>query len=86
MDEATSSVDTMTELLIQDALSRLLGGRTAIIIAHRLSTVRDVDRIYVVDGGRIVEQGTHDELYEKGQIYRALYERQFVDATAAGDA
>lgn len=83
MDEATSSVDTMTEVLIQEALGRLLSGRTAIIIAHRLSTVRNVDRIYVVDDGRIVEQGSHEELMEQAGLYSDLYERQFIDATFA---
>ncbi len=78
MDEATSSVDTVTEALIQDALERLLRGRTAIVIAHRLSTVRKADRIYVIDDGRIAEQGTHDELVDLGGLYRDLYERQFV--------
>jgi len=78
LDEATSSVDTVTEALIQDALERLLAGRTAIVIAHRLSTVRNADRIYVIDEGRIVEQGTHGELLERGGVYRDLYERQFI--------
>lgn len=80
MDEATSSVDTVTEALIQDALNRLLNGRTAIVIAHRLSTVRNASRIYVIDDGVIAEQGTHEELLQKGGIYRDLYERQFVNA------
>ena len=79
LDEATSSVDTMTEALIQDALRRLLAGRTAIVIAHRLSTVRNADLICVVDGGRIVERGDHEELLARGGLYRDLYERQFVD-------
>jgi ABC-type multidrug transport system fused ATPase/permease subunit len=83
MDEATSSVDTMTEALIQEALDRLLRGRTAIVIAHRLSTVRNADRIYVLDEGRIVEQGSHEELLELGGLYRDLYERQFIDLTSA---
>lgn len=78
LDEATSSVDTVTEALIQSALERLLTGRTAIVIAHRLSTVRNADRIYVIDEGRIVEQGTHSELLERGGVYRDLYERQFI--------
>ncbi|MCC7355637.1 MAG: ABC transporter ATP-binding protein [Anaerolineae bacterium] len=79
LDEATSSVDTMTEALIQDALRRLLAGRTAIVIAHRLSTVRNADAICVVNGGRIVERGRHEELLARDGLYRELYERQFVD-------
>jgi ABC-type multidrug transport system fused ATPase/permease subunit len=79
LDEATSSVDTVTEMLIQDALRRLLAARTAIVIAHRLSTVRHADLICVVDGGRIVERGPHEELLARGGLYRALYERQFVE-------
>ncbi|MCX7681581.1 MAG: ABC transporter ATP-binding protein/permease [Anaerolineae bacterium] len=79
LDEATSSVDTVTEALIQEALERLLQGRTAIVIAHRLSTVRRADRIYVIDGGRIVECGTHRELLARGGLYRTLYEQQFIE-------
>lgn len=79
LDEATSSVDTMTETLIQDALDHLLAGRTAIVIAHRLSTIRNADVICVVAAGEIVEQGTHAELLAAGGLYRELYERQFVD-------
>jgi ABC-type multidrug transport system fused ATPase/permease subunit len=79
LDEATSSVDTVTEALIQDALRRLLAGRTAIVIAHRLNTIRQAGLICVVQAGRIVEQGRHDELLEQGGLYRQLYERQFVD-------
>ena len=78
LDEATSSVDTVTEVLVQQALRRLLAGRTAIVIAHRLSTVRHADLICVVDGGCIVERGQHEELLAQGGIYRELYERQFV--------
>ncbi|MBN1640535.1 MAG: ABC transporter ATP-binding protein [Anaerolineae bacterium] len=78
MDEATSSVDTVTEALIQDALANLLVGRTAIVIAHRLSTVRNADRIYVIDDGRLVEEGTHEALVARGGLYRDLYERQFI--------
>ncbi|MCS7220805.1 MAG: ABC transporter ATP-binding protein [Anaerolineae bacterium] len=78
LDEATASVDTVTEALIQEALQRLLAGRTAIVIAHRLSTVRNADLICVVQDGRIVEQGRHEELLIKGGLYRELYERQFV--------
>jgi ABC-type multidrug transport system fused ATPase/permease subunit len=79
LDEATSSVDTVTEGLIQEALQRLLAGRTAIVIAHRLSTIRHADCIYVVQDGQIVEQGTHEELLARGGLYRELYRRQFVD-------
>jgi ATP-binding cassette subfamily B multidrug efflux pump len=79
MDEATSSVDMVTEALIQEALARLLSGRTAIIIAHRLSTVRNADRIYVIDEGQIVEQGTHEALLERSGLYRDLYEQQFIE-------
>ncbi|MGA9350035.1 MAG: ABC transporter ATP-binding protein [Anaerolineae bacterium] len=79
LDEATSSVDMVTEALIQEALQRLLAGRTAIVIAHRLSTVRNADVICVVQAGRIVERGCHEELLAQGGIYRNLYERQFVD-------
>jgi ABC-type multidrug transport system fused ATPase/permease subunit len=78
LDEATSSVDTMTETLIQDALQQLLAGRTALVIAHRLSTVRRADRIYVIDEGRIVEQGSHEALLEQEGLYHDLYERQFI--------
>jgi ATP-binding cassette subfamily B multidrug efflux pump len=78
LDEATSSVDTMTEVLIQDALDRLLSGRTAIVIAHRLSTIRNADMICVIDGGRIVELGNHESLLSTNGIYHELYEKQFV--------
>jgi ABC-type multidrug transport system fused ATPase/permease subunit len=77
LDEATSSVDTMTEAMIQEALQRLLSGRTAIVIAHRLSTIRNADLICVVDRGRIVQQGTHQELHNQQGLYRTLYEEQF---------
>jgi len=77
LDEATANVDSMTESLIQDALQKLLHGRTAVVIAHRLSTIRNADLICVVQSGRIVEQGSHAELMERGQIYPALYNRQF---------
>jgi len=77
LDEATSNIDTYTESLIQDALKRLLKGRTSFIIAHRLSTVRDADLVLVVDKGQIVERGTHDELLALGGRYAELYQRQF---------
>ncbi|MBI5300489.1 MAG: ABC transporter ATP-binding protein [Chloroflexi bacterium] len=79
LDEATASVDTLTEALIQDALQRLLVGRTAIVIAHRLSTIRNADVICVVNDGQIVERGRHEELLARGGLYRQLYERQFVE-------
>ncbi len=73
LDEATSSVDTETELLIQQALERLMAGRTTIIIAHRLSTVRNADKIVVLEGTEIIEQGSHDELIAKNGLYHRLY-------------
>ena len=73
LDEATSSVDTETELLIQQALERLMVGRTTIIIAHRLSTVRNADKIVVLEGKSIIEQGSHDALIQKGGLYKRLY-------------
>jgi ABC-type multidrug transport system fused ATPase/permease subunit len=77
LDEATSSVDLMTEAMIEAALNRLLAGRTSIVIAHRLSTVRRADRILVMGEGRVIEQGTHDELLTRPSAYRRLYESQF---------
>src|SRR6266567_985727 len=77
LDEATSSVDTETELLVQDALNKLMTNRTSIIIAHRLSTIRNVDRIIVLHKGRIVEQGSHEELLHRQGVYRKLYEFQY---------
>ena len=79
LDEATSSVDTATEALIQEALDRLLSNRTAIVIAHRLSTIRKADLICAMQDGRIVSRGTHDELLEEGGVYATLYKRQFVE-------
>jgi ABC-type multidrug transport system fused ATPase/permease subunit len=77
MDEATSSIDAYTELLIQNAMNRTLKGRTAIVIAHRLSTVRNADTIVVLEGGRIVEKGRHEELLKEEGLYKKLYELQF---------
>jgi ATP-binding cassette subfamily B multidrug efflux pump len=79
LDEATSSVDTETEYLVQDALKKFLAGRTAIVIAHRLSTIRYVDRIIVLHRGRVIEEGTHRELLARGGHYSKLYELQFRD-------
>jgi ATP-binding cassette, subfamily B, multidrug efflux pump len=77
LDEATSSVDTETEVLIQDALNKLMLNRTSIIIAHRLSTIRNVDRIIVMHKGRIVEEGTHEQLLGQQGVYRRLYDFQY---------
>lgn len=77
MDEATSSVDTRTEVLIQKAMDNLMKGRTSFIIAHRLSTIQDADLILVMKDGDIIEQGNHDELMAKGGFYSSLYNSQF---------
>jgi ATP-binding cassette subfamily B protein len=82
LDEATSSVDTRTEVLIQRAMARLMRGRTSFVIAHRLSTIRDAHLILVMDHGRIVETGTHDELLARRGFYAELYESQFGEALA----
>jgi ABC-type multidrug transport system fused ATPase/permease subunit len=73
LDEATASVDTVTEMLIQEALHRLLRGRTAIVIAHRLSTVQHADLICVVQASRIIERGRHEQLLAAGGLYRDFY-------------
>ena len=85
LDEATSNVDTRTELLIQEALAELLQGRTSFVIAHRLSTVRRADVIYVIDAGRVAERGTHDELIAANGTYARIYQSQFEHADAAAD-
>lgn len=77
LDEATSSIDTRTEVRIQRALLRLMAGRTSFVIAHRLSTIRDADQVLVVNGGEIVERGTHDELLAQRGLYHHLYVSQF---------
>ncbi len=80
LDEATSNIDTRTELLVQRAFENLMRGRTSFVVAHRLSTVRDADAICVVDHGRIAEKGTHEELLAAGGLYRNIYESQFAPA------
>jgi len=77
LDEATANIDTRTEGIIQRALGTLLAKRTSVVIAHRLSTIRSADLILVVDAGRIVERGTHDQLIAAGGAYADLYRRQF---------
>jgi ATP-binding cassette subfamily B protein len=77
LDEATSSVDTLTEALIQRGMETLMAGRTSFIIAHRLSTIKKADRILVIEAGRITEMGSHTELIRTGGHYHSLYTKQF---------
>jgi ATP-binding cassette subfamily B multidrug efflux pump len=77
LDEATSSVDTRLELLLQKAMRNIMKGRTSFVIAHRLSTIRSADLILVMNEGNIIEQGTHEELMKKGGFYEKLYNSQF---------
>jgi ATP-binding cassette subfamily B protein len=87
LDEATSSVDTRTERLIQNALEKLLKGRTSFVVAHRLSTIRNADQVLVIDDGQIVERGTHASLLEAKGTYYNLYMRQFrLDGSENSDA
>jgi ATP-binding cassette subfamily B protein len=79
LDEATSSVDTETEQLIQHAIVQVLKGRTSFVVAHRLSTIRNADRILVVSGGKIIEEGTHRELMKNKGHYHDLYRNQFIE-------
>ena len=80
LDEATSSIDTRTEVLLQDAFEELMKGRTSFIVAHRLSTIKNADQILVMKDGNIIERGTHDELLDRGGFYAKLYESQFAKA------
>jgi len=82
LDEATSSIDTRTEVKIQEAMLRLMEGRTSFIIAHRLSTIRNADKILVINAGEVVEQGTHNELLAKNGFYANLYNIQFKSGLA----
>ncbi len=79
LDEATANIDTETELLIQDALPKLIAGRTTIVVAHRLSTIQHADKIIVIHKGRIREEGTHQELLAKRGLYYDLYRLQYKD-------
>ena len=85
LDEATSSLDSESEILIQEALKRVMVGRTSIVIAHRLSTIQAADLILVMDRGRIVERGTHLELLSQKGLYARLYETQFRRKTKSAD-
>ncbi|HWS78214.1 MAG TPA: ATP-binding cassette domain-containing protein, partial [Thermomonas sp.] len=85
LDEATAALDNESERLVQDALAHLIPDRTTLVIAHRLSTIEHADQVLVLDGGRLVEQGTHAELLARGGVYAHLHAMQFRDATAGGN-
>jgi ABC-type multidrug transport system fused ATPase/permease subunit len=78
LDEATSSLDTESEHQVQKALEQLMKNRTTIVIAHRLSTIQNASRIIVMSGGRVIQEGTHDELLTQGGLYQELYNMQFM--------
>ena len=80
LDEATSSVDTRVELMLQQAMQNVMKGRTSFVIAHRLSTIKSADLILVIKDGNIIEQGNHEELMAKGGFYEGLYNSQFADS------
>ena len=80
LDEATSHLDAISEATVRDALGRLMEGRTTVVIAHRLSTIRDADNILVLDQGRVIEQGTHQQLLDRGGLYAQLVSAQMVSA------
>ncbi|MHB1956088.1 MAG: ATP-binding cassette domain-containing protein, partial [Sulfobacillus sp.] len=86
LDEATSNVDTRTEMAIQSAMHNLMQGRTSFVIAHRLSTIRQADQILVMNHGKVVEQGTHLELLARGGLYAELYNSQFTSSPSANEA
>jgi ATP-binding cassette subfamily B protein len=77
LDEATNSLDSESEYAVQSAVAKLLAGRTTIVIAHRLSTIHSADQILVLEDGKLVERGKHDELLSLGGLYARLYQRQF---------
>src|SRR5207248_11696935 len=83
LDEATASLDSESEQLVQEALERLMAGRTTLVIAHRLATIRDADLILVIEQGRIAEAGTHSELLRRGGLYAQLHEIQFTEPAGA---
>ncbi|MGH2470485.1 MAG: ABC transporter ATP-binding protein, partial [Chloroflexota bacterium] len=84
LDEATSNIDSQTEAIVQAGLQRLRTGRTSLVIAHRLSTVRAADEVLVLDGGEIIERGRHEELIEAHGFYYHLHQQQFADTPLAG--
>jgi subfamily B ATP-binding cassette protein MsbA len=84
LDEATSSLDNESEAIVQDALERLMVGRTTFVIAHRLTTIENADRIVVLDEGRVVEQGTHADLMARDSLYRRFYTRSFEEELEMG--